>query len=63
MTGGGRTVFFGLIGIMIGLATAFVLYQQHQLRQREREKTTEPAPRKLGAPPPQPAKRRSSDRL
>ena len=52
MTGGGRTVLFGLIGIMIGLATAFVLYQQHQLRQREREKTTEQPPKRPTTPPP-----------
>jgi hypothetical protein len=60
MSGGGRTAFFGLIGIMISLAVAFVLFQQHQhrLREREREKTTEPAgPKRAGAPSP-PAKRR-----
>ena len=57
MTGGGRTVFFGLIGIMIGLATAFVIYQQHQLRQREREKTTAPAPKRPSTPARRPPNR------
>ena len=55
MSGGMRTVFFGLIGILICLAIAFVLHQQRQQRLRAGEKTTEQAPTRRAAPTSRPA--------
>jgi len=53
MGGGGRTLFYGLVGILIALSTAFVLHRiQQQRMQEQRTRNIEPTGSPHGRPPP-----------
>ena len=64
MSGGTRTLFYGLVGIAIALAASFVLHEEHQRRTRApREDAAEKTPAPPRGRPPAPAKVTDSDRL
>jgi len=53
MDGGGRTLFYGLVGILIALSAAFMLHRiQQQRMQEQRTRTIERTASSHGHPPP-----------
>lgn len=62
MSGGARTLFFGLIGIVIALSASFVIYREQLRRTRgQREDAAEKAPATSQGRSPAP-KRAGADR-